>query len=143
MGFEKIDILELLPQRPPFVMVDELLSYTPQVAVTQLTVRKDNIFCENGVLSESGLMENVAQSCAARIGYVSKVLSKGSVKIGVIGAIQNYVINELPKVGEVINTEIVVLEEVFAMTLVEAKVCIKDRVIASCKMKISITDIDG
>jgi len=143
MDCTQIDILELLPQKPPFVMVDLLLSITQQVSVTRLTLKEDNLFCENGELCDTGLMENVAQSCAARIGYVNKIIEGDTVKIGVIGAIRDFVVEELPKVGEVIDTEIVVLEEVFNMTLVEAKVRIEDRVVASCKMKISLTDIDG
>ena len=142
MEFEKINILELLPQQPPFVMVDKLLYCDRETTKTSLTVREDNIFCDNGVLSESGLIENIAQTCAARMGNISKDSGSGSVKIGFIGAIRNQEIVRLPKLGETLVTQVNTVEEVFQMTLVNATVTIGDEVITSCEMKISITDKD-
>ncbi|MDR2814115.1 MAG: pseudouridylate synthase, partial [Prevotellaceae bacterium] len=66
MKFEDVSILELLPQRPPFVMVDTLLYCDREVTVTSLLVRDGNIFCDNGRLTEAGVIENIAQTCAAR-----------------------------------------------------------------------------
>ena len=66
--FEEIDIKSLLPQQPPFVMVDALLDYSEEKTVTALKVQEENIFCSNGTLSASGMMENIAQTCAARLG---------------------------------------------------------------------------
>src|SRR5574344_389339 len=64
---------ELLPQRPPFVMIDRLRDVTDTTTETELTVREDNIFYQGGVLREAGIIENIAQTCAARLGYVSLV----------------------------------------------------------------------
>jgi predicted hotdog family 3-hydroxylacyl-ACP dehydratase len=138
----EINILELLPQQPPFVMVDRLFHYDDKITITGLTVQNDNLFLENGVLSEVGLVENVAQTCAARMGYINKCIYKNPVKIGVIGSIKNFIIEELPKVGEELKTTIEVMSEVFAITLVNAKVEVGGKLMASCEMKISITDID-
>jgi len=158
MEFEKIDIQELLPQRPPFVMVDRLLFCDRQTTRTALTVREDNIFFDRGVLaewaspgevpddgalSEAGLLENIAQTCAARMGFINKYVCNDTVKIGFIGAIRQGRIARLPRAGETLVTQIDTIEEVFQMTLVDAKVCVGSEVIASCEMKISITDIDG
>ena len=71
MNFSDIDILDLIPQRPPFVMVDELLHYDPILSNTRFLIKESNILVENGLLSECGVIENMAQSCAARIGYVN------------------------------------------------------------------------
>ena len=142
MEFKKIDILELLPQQPPFVMVDTLLSCDRETTKTAFTVREDNIFCDNGVLSESGVIENIAQACAARMGYINKYVSNDSVKIGFIGSIKDLVFSELPKIGDKLITSIEIVSEVFAITLVNAKVEIAGKLIASCEMKISITDMN-
>jgi len=140
MNFEKIDILELLPQRPPFVMVDKLLHCDSETTKTALTVREDNIFFDNGVLSEAGLIENIAQTCAARMGSINKDEDSGSVKIGFIGAIRNQEIARLPKLGETIVTQVDTISEVFQMTLVNATVSIGNEIVTSCEMKISMTD---
>ena len=96
---EEITLNELLPQRPPFVMIDRLVSCDAVFAVTELLIRKDNIFVEDDRLTSSGLVENIAQSCAARIGYIN-LNNGGTVKIGVIGSISNLNIARTPKVGE-------------------------------------------
>ena len=55
------DIRELIPQRPPILMVDGLESVEGDTAVGTLTVRADNCFAdEEGVLSEAGVVEHIA-----------------------------------------------------------------------------------
>jgi len=136
----EIDILKLIPQQPPFVMVDQLLFCTRQITKTALTVRKENIFVENGVLAEAGLIENIAQTCAARVGDIDNKRGNNSVKIGFIGVIRNMEINRLPKVGETLVTQVDLIDEVFQISLVNATVSIENEIIATCEMKISITD---
>lgn len=143
MNFEQIDILELLPQRPPFVMVDTLLHYDDVKCVTSLLVKEDNIFVENGHLSSSGLIENIAQTCAARMGYINHFLNKETIKLGFIGAIKNLKIESLPKVNDTIRTSIEIVEEVFQMTLVNAVIELDNKVIVSAEMKIALSDIDS
>ena len=143
MEFEKINILELLPQKPPFVTVDVLTHFDDVITSTGLKVTADNMFVENNEFAEIGVMENIAQTCAVRMGYINKYLCSDKVKIGFIGSIKDFVIKELPKVGDELKTTIEVVSEVFAITLVNAKVEIGDRLIASCEMKISISDING
>ena len=143
MEFEKINILELLPQKPPFVMVDTLIHFDHVITSTGLKVTADNIFVENDGFTEIGVIENIAQTCAARMGYINKYLCSDEVKIGFIGSIKDLVFEELPKVGDELKTTIDVVSEVFAITLVNAKVEIGGRLIASCEMKISISDING
>ena len=138
-----IDILTLLPQRPPFVMVDRLLHSDAKTTVTAITIREDNIFTENGELTEAGVMENIAQTCAARMGFINRFLMSGKVKIGFIGAIKNLVIEEAPKAGETLTTTVEVTGEVFAVTMVNAKVEAGEKLVASCEMKIALTDIDS
>ena len=143
MTFEDIDITQLLPQRAPFIMVDALTHFDEVITRTQLHVKADNIFVRNGEFTESGIMENMAQTCAARMGYINKHLCSGSVKVGFIGSIKDLVFEKLPKVGDTLNTTIEVVNEVFAVTLVNAKVEVGDDTIASCEMKIAITDMES
>jgi predicted hotdog family 3-hydroxylacyl-ACP dehydratase len=141
-AIQDIPLNELIPQRPPFVMIDRLVSSDAVFSVTELEVRPDNLFVDNGRMTAAGLVENIAQTCAARIGYIN--LNSGeAVKIGVIGSISNLNIARTPKVGEHLVTTIKLLEEVFQVTLVEAIVKSDDEVLAQCNMKIALTDIDS
>ena len=140
MKFEEIDILELLPQRPPFVALDVLTHFDKVITQTRLKVKADSIFVENNTLTESGVIENIAQTCAARMGYINKYLCSDEVKIGVIGSIKDLVFRGLPQVGDELKTTIEVVSEIFAVTLVNAKVEVGGKLIASCEMKIAITN---
>lgn len=143
MNFEEIDILTLLPQRPPFVMVDRLVHYDSVKCVTRLEIKEDNIFVEDGKFTSSGLIENIAQTCAARMGYINQFLNNDTVKLGFIGAIKNLNIVKLPGVGQTIETSIEIVEEVFQMTLVNAAITLDGEVIVTSEMKIALTDIDS
>ena len=68
MQFQDVPITQLIPQRPPFVMVDRIVSCDVTDAVAEFTVREDNIFLDDMLLSPAGIIENMAQSCAARRG---------------------------------------------------------------------------
>ena len=135
---EDIPLNELLPQRPPFVMIDRLVSCDDVFAVTELTIREENIFVEDERLTSSGLIENIAQTCAARIGYLN-LKAGNSVKIGVIGAISNLDIIRTPKVGEKLETSIELVSEVFQMTLVDAVIRSNGEEIVRASMKIALT----
>jgi hypothetical protein len=51
------DILSLIPQKPPFVMVDELLFSDDDHTKTGFTVTEGNVFVINGVFTEAGLLQ--------------------------------------------------------------------------------------
>jgi predicted hotdog family 3-hydroxylacyl-ACP dehydratase len=136
---EEFTIEQLIPQRKPFVMIDHLKHCDMVVTETELEVRADNIFCSDGVLREPGVVENIAQTCAARLGYINLV-NGAEVKIGVIGALRNLKIMALPAVGQHLLTRIEVLGEVLGMTLVAATVKSGNDLIAECEMKIAISD---
>lgn len=128
-------ILDLIPQRAPIVMVDEFIGIEDNISKTRFTIKADNIFVDEGKLSECGLIEHIAQSAAARVGYVFK--NNGQpIPIGYIGSVNNFEINDFPKVGDVISTDIEIIQEVFNITLIQAHCRINDVEIASCKMKI-------
>ena len=141
-AFEDITMKELIPQRPPFVMIDKLLSFDMTVTVTQLEVRADNVFCKDGHLSAEGLMENIAQTCAARMGYINLTKNE-AVKIGVIGAVNNFEVFRTPKVGELIVTTIEVIEEMFQITMVKAEIRYGNETIVQANMKIALMDMDS
>ena len=142
MNTEDIQILELIPQRPPFLLIDKLVDFEPVVSVTSFEVKPDCILARDGVLSEAGLMENIAQSCAARIGYVNKFQKNECVKLGIIGAVKDFKVMKMPPVGSTLRTTVEVLNEVFDITLINATVQVEGETVASCQMKISLTNIE-
>jgi predicted hotdog family 3-hydroxylacyl-ACP dehydratase len=138
MNFREIDVKTLIPQQPPFVMIDRLVHFDNVFTRTELEIRPDNMFLENGVLLEAGLIENIAQTCAARLGYINKVILGDVVRLGFIGAMKSLIIHKLPAVNSTLETSIEVVNEVFNITLVNATTMCNGEVLAACEMKISV-----
>lgn len=129
------NITSLIPQREPFVMIDNLLHDDEVRTNTDFTIRAENIFVSGNELSAAALVENIAQTAAAGAGY--KAISEDSpVLVGFIGAIKNLEIGDLPKIGDVLETETKLVNTVFNVSIVEGVVTCNGRKIASCEMKI-------
>lgn len=138
-NLSNIPITDLIPQRPPFVMVDRLISCCITDAVTELTVRPDNIFCDNDNLSQPGMLENMAQSCAAKMGWLNMTRNE-AVKIGMIGEIKNCKFVRQPKVGERVTTYVHIVEDIFNLTLATVTMKIGEEILASTTIKIATVD---
>lgn len=140
MELPKIPITSLIPQRYPFIMVDRIIDCNDKTATTEFLVKTDNILLEDDKLSVAGVIENMAQSCAARMGVVNKI--KGDpIYIGFIGDIKGFHINRLPKCNELLTTQIDIMEQVFNLTLASVCTRIGEETIAEAMIKISQTDV--
>lgn len=130
------EILRIIPQRAPIVMIDRFFGINEeQESFSGLTVGKENFFCRDGLLQEEGIIEHIAQSAAARIGYLCS-LQNEPVPLGFIGSVDKLRIHRLPPVGSELITKITVIQEVFDITLIAAQVKENDECIAEGKMKI-------
>ena len=137
---QDIDIQTLLPQRPPIVMVDRLLSADDRRAETELLVRVDNIFVEDGALKTYALIENMAQTCAAQLGYADVYVNgHNDVRIGYIGSFKKMRIDAAPKVGETVVTRIEVMEEIGDLKLVTASSFVNGRCVATAELTIALS----
>ena len=136
----QIDVHELLPQQEPFVMIGALTYFDETRTVSETKIAADNIFVDDGRFSASGLIENVAQTCAARIGFVNKYIQGNGITIGVIGAVRKLVINSLPAAGQTITTSVEIVSEVFGMTLAKATVTCEGEELLSTEIKISVRE---
>jgi predicted hotdog family 3-hydroxylacyl-ACP dehydratase len=135
-----INVRELLPQQGKFVMIDRLRYFHETVVISSIIVDKDNIFVEKDVFTESGIIENIAQTAAARMGYIGKCVDKNGVKLGFIGEIKNLVIERCPHVGEELTTSVEIITEIFSTLMIQAKVNVNNELIAHGSMKIAIID---
>ena len=140
MRFEDIEISTILPQRPPFVFVDHLLSYTEEETVTSYTVREDSLFVEDGRFLSAGLVENMAQSSAARIGYIARYIKHIPVTIGYIGNVRNLKVYRNPVPGDTVTTSVVLREEIFGIVLTDITIRCGGETIAEASVKNALSD---
>src|SRR4051812_42638395 len=112
------EVLKLIPQRAPMVMLHGLVSCDEKTTQSVLKVEAENIFLEQGHLAAAGLVENIAQTAAARVGYICQK-ENIPVPIGYIGAVKNLEVFFLPELGSEIQTEVTITHQVFDVTVIQ------------------------
>ena len=141
MVFEKITnkttIEGLIPQKNPFVMVDALLAFSPEMITAGLTIAEDNLFTKNGVFREPGIIEHMAQSVALHTGY-DFFLKQEPAPTGYIGAIKKISIEKLPKIQDTLETTVNIIQEFMGITLVEIKTYCNGELISTGEMKTAL-----
>lgn len=135
--FSDINIHELLLQQEPFIFIDVLTFCDEHVCESDFQVRTGHIYVENGQLKRCALAEIIAQTCAARQGYINKYILKKSIQIGFIGALRNFTILATPATGDTLHTRIEIQEEIMNITLVKAEITCGNQLIASGTLKMS------
>ncbi|WBV54905.1 hypothetical protein PFY10_11725 [Chryseobacterium daecheongense] len=131
---DKSFVESLIPQRFPFVMVNELTEYSENHLVSGFTIKEDNIFLQDGIFQASGLIEHQAQSVALHTGYKYYLLGKEA-PTGYIGVIKSFDAESLPKLGDELKTEVAILNEVMGVTLVNCITKLNGLTVASSQMK--------
>jgi predicted hotdog family 3-hydroxylacyl-ACP dehydratase len=129
------DIKSLIPQGPPFVLVDRWLGSAGPTARTGFRVTADHPLTAGGRLGVAGLVENMAQTAAAGAGYVARAAG-GVLRSGAIVSISNLEISRLPKLGEELFTEITETARVADIVVISGRITCGESVIAMGEMKI-------
>jgi 3-hydroxyacyl-[acyl-carrier-protein] dehydratase len=128
-------ITTYIPQRPPFVMVDKLISVTDTETLSELVVNDQNLLSEKGLFYESGIIENIAQTVAAGAGYRS--MKNGETPtIGMIGSIKRLSIAKRPQTGNKLETSVKIITELGNAVVVEGAVKVNEEIIANCQLNI-------
>lgn len=136
-----------IPQREPIVVVHGLKSHSEKESESVFVVEDGHLFVAEGKLLISGLMENIAQTAALRSGYqFSKLMqATGELKappIGFIAALKDFCIHQLPSVGDELRTTVTLTHEVLGMQVVIGTVRVLGKTVASCEMKIFLSQDD-
>ncbi|TDS14543.1 hypothetical protein [Sphingobacterium paludis] len=132
-------LLNLIPQRPPMVMVSGLELYSAADLTASFLIEADNIFVQENTLVESGLLEHMAQSVALHTGFGYHLRGE-TAPVGYIGAMQQVEIFALPTVGEQIYTNVQLIQEFMGVTLVEIITKLDEVIIAKSQMKTVIAE---
>ena len=131
------EITNYIPQRPPIVMIHDLVEASEEHAKTQLHIAADNVFAEDGLFREPGMVENIAQTAAAQVGYFYKNKNL-PIPIGYIAGIKDLRISGMAPVGATLTTEIRIMNQVLDVTLVEGKITHEGQEICRCEMRIFV-----
>ncbi len=113
---------------------------------THFKIDDSCIFVQNGLLSETGLIENAAQTCATIVGQSfydpNDTEGTSSNVVGYISAIKKIEILRLPKVGDTIVTNGKLLSrydnEAFSSCTIASTTFIKEELIVACTLNFLI-----
>ncbi|MBX2903504.1 MAG: 3-hydroxyacyl-ACP dehydratase [Chitinophagales bacterium] len=128
-------LADLIPQKAPFVLISTLEKIEGNQCVTSFLVEENHVMVKDGKLTEGGLIENIAQTCAAKAGYECALVGL-PIPVGFIGDVRNFSCTQLPIVGSNISTVIEVEHKVFDATIISGTVFQDSVAIATCKMKV-------
>lgn len=111
-----VDINNFLPHRAPMLMVDLILEMDDERVETIFEIKPHNIFVKNDCFIESGLIENMAQTCSAIVAKDYFIDENNNIKpgvnvIGFISAIKTLKIHSLPQVGSKIVTKAILVSK--------------------------------
>ena len=130
------DIKRLIPQREPFIMVDEFQQTADASATTALTIGRGTYFLlPDGTMAETGLVEHMAQSAAALAG-----VSASTPRIGLIGEVKRFECLRRPMSGETVETQVTFGFSFGNVSVVRAESRVGSETIATAQMKIFIQD---
>ena len=129
------NITSVIPQRPPFVMIDRLVGCDNNSSETTFLISADNLLVYDGELSEAGITENIAQTAAAGLGYMT-LKNNTPIVVGYIAAVKDLEILALPKIGDIIETKTTIEDKVFDVTIISGEVRLAGVLLAKCQIKI-------
>ena len=116
-----VNIKHYLPHRAPMLMVDFILEIDDEKVETVFEIKTDNIFLKNDIFQESGLIENMAQTCSMIVAkdYFIDKNDNDNVEVDVIGfisAIKTLKIHSLPQAGATIVSKAVLVSKFISDT---------------------------
>lgn len=149
MDLFNLDIAKFLPHRPPFLMVDNVLSIDDEHVSTSFTIKPDCIFNDNGFFNEVGLVENAAQTCSSIVGqsFFKKddIEGKGAKLIGFISGIKKVVITICPKIGHTIITNAKLKSRFdtdnYCICTIECTTTLENKELLSCELNLIIQEL--
>lgn len=129
------DIKKLIPQRDPFMMVDEFERQDENIATTALTVCRGNYFLlPDSTMSPTGLIEHIAQSCSALA--ASKKENTDIAPVGMIAEVKNFCCHRRPQQNERLTTTVTFGFSFGSMTLAHGISKIGEETVAEVDLKI-------
>tara|TARA_B110000438_G_scaffold230425_1_gene225448 strand:- start:55 stop:408 length:354 start_codon:yes stop_codon:yes gene_type:complete len=117
-------------------MIDNLLKCNSNEFVTNFKIDNSNIFIINNHVSESALIENIAQTCAIGFGFLN---SNTESKIGYIGAVSKLKLFSLPSIGETLITKANIINDFQGIYLINGQVSSENNTLIECQLKIVTT----
>ncbi len=125
-------IEQLIPHRAPMRWIDALTECTDTTAAATAIFGAEHFAVENGAVLETALVECVAQTAAAALGWRAQTGGKtGAASNGMLIAVTNFRIESRVSAGQVIRIEISERKRLGPMLMISGAITCEGKLVAS------------
>jgi predicted hotdog family 3-hydroxylacyl-ACP dehydratase len=130
------NIQQIIPHRDPLIMIDNYRKIDNDTAYSQKVFTPDDYGCSNGYVSDSILVECIAQTVAAHYGYQALVEKNNKPGVGMLVSVDTFVFYK--KVEEKAKIEIFIskTDTIGPFKLFKGKISIGEKTIAQGHIKV-------
>jgi radical SAM protein with 4Fe4S-binding SPASM domain len=134
--FLPVDAGNLVPHKPPMLMIDRLLEVKERASLSEMTVRKDMIFVgPDGMLDNASYAEIISQSLAAMEGF-RRLGSRDPHQEGFLLGIKHLEILGSARVGDTLRITVTKIAKFGDFGIVQGEVRNGDALIARGEVKV-------
>ena len=132
---KKKDIGNYLILQEPYIMIDNLIKATEEGFVTDFEISPDNIFLEERLFREYGMIENIAQSGAVGLVFMNSESQNGIVD-GFLVGISKLNVHGLPGIADRILTTVKPMAYYANMVMLKGEIKLNNRLLLDCEIKL-------
>ena len=130
-------IEELIPHRPPMRWIDALTDCTETTATATARFTAEHFAVANGEVAETALVECVAQTVAAALGYRLRTGGNpGGPNNGMLVAVSNFKIVARPQLDQMLTIEVRELKRLGPMLMIAGMISCEGRLIAQGELSL-------
>jgi predicted hotdog family 3-hydroxylacyl-ACP dehydratase len=130
-------IEELIPHRAPMRWIDELTDCTDTTARATAIFTADHFAVADGAVTETALVECIAQTVAAALGHRARASGKtGAANNGMLAAVSNFKIHSRPPLDQPLNIEVRELKRLGSMLLIAGTILCDGQAIATGELSL-------
>jgi predicted hotdog family 3-hydroxylacyl-ACP dehydratase len=132
-----VAIEKLIPHRPPMRWVDKLVDCTDTTATATARFTAAHHAVTNGAVTETALVECVAQTVAAALGHRLRGAGKsGAANQGMLAAVSNFKIHSAPALDSTLTISVREVKRLGPMLLIASTISCEGQVIASGELSL-------
>ena len=130
-------IAELIPHRAPMCWIESLTDCTDTTATATARFTTEHFAVANGEVSETALVECVAQTVAAALGHRMQTSGQtGAANNGMLAAVSNFKILARPPLDQTLTIEIRELKRLGPMLMISGTISCEDQIVATGELSL-------
>ena len=130
-------IEELIPHRPPMRWVEQLVECSETAATVTTRFTAEHFAVSNGAVTETVLVECVAQTVAAALGQRMRAGGKsGAANQGMLAAVSNFKILSLPPLDKTVTIAVREVKRLGPMLMISANISCEGQTLATGELSL-------